>query len=205
MGRKDLRAQKKNEQMVAFALAESGLAGLVKFGKVVKMLGASKVEIVNEKGKTGLATIRGVLCRKRGCPIQVNDIVILERVEGSTAAYERQYMIVGNLPRKEAQKLHTDGLLPDHIYHSDEVLSKQSASMAEADDTGFYFDYTGSEVPDISKLDEITAARAEAGCPIALAALASGGGAGGPKVSRARPLPPSEYFKENGEIDIDRI
>ncbi len=201
LGRKDLRAQKKNEQMVAHALAE---VGLMKFGKVVKKLGNGKVEIVNEKGKTGIATIRGVLCRKRGCPIEVDDIVILERIEGTTAGYERRYMIVGNLPRKDAQVLFKEGLLPDHIYYSADALTKQSTSLAEADDAGFYFDYLeeGNEVPSIEDYDKDMRRRAAAGCPIAIAAgfAATGGGAGG-----ARALPPSEYFTEDGEINFDRI
>ena len=167
--------------MVAHAIAE---VGLMKFGKVVKKLGNGKVEIVNEKGKTGIATIRGVLCRKRGCPIEVDDIVILERIEGTTATYERRYMIVGNLPRKDAQVLFKEGLLPDHIYYSADALTKQTEACAEADESGFYFDYLGED--DEEETDG-------ASTPI-------GGGAGGP-----RALPPSEYFKEDGEINIDRI
>ncbi len=189
--------------MVAHAIAE---AGLVKFAKVVKKLGNGKVEVINEKGKTGIATIRGVLCRKRGCPIEVDDVVIIERIDGKTAAYDRHYLIVGNLPRKEAQALFKEGLLPDHIYYSADALTKQSTSLAEADESGFYFDYLeeGNEVPSIKDYDSDMHRRAAAGCPLAIAsgygASSSGGGAGGP-----RALPPSEYFNEDGEINVDRI
>jgi len=185
LGRKALLAQKKNEQMVAHAIAE---AGLVKFAKVVKMLGCDKVEVINEKGKTGIAMIRGVLTGggKRGCMFEVNDIVVIERIDGTTTAYDRRYLIVAKLPRKEAQKLHAEGILPDHLYHSDEILTKQTESLAEADEDGFYFDYIGDD----TTADDATAAS---------------GGAGGPKINRSRALPKSEYFTEDGEIDIDRI
>ncbi len=113
MNRKDLRAQTKNAAQVAVALENPDECT---YARIVKPLGFGKYEVMHEKGKTGLATLRGVLCRKRGSPCSPNDICVVERLDGSSAAYKRLYIITGILSPKDAAKLKTDGVLRDGLF-----------------------------------------------------------------------------------------
>ncbi len=112
MGRKDLRAQRKNAEQVQAALENPDECT---YARIVKPLGFGKYEVMHEKGKKGLATLRGVLCRKRGSPCMPDDICVVERLDGSSTAYKRHYLITAILSAKETASLKSSGALKDGL------------------------------------------------------------------------------------------
>lgn len=113
MKRSDRRALAKNSAAVQEALENPDECT---YARIVKPLGFGKYEVMHEKGKKGLASLRGVLCAKRGSPCLPNDICIVERLDGSTAAYKRLYLITAILNQKEVAKLKSAGALRDSVF-----------------------------------------------------------------------------------------
>jgi hypothetical protein len=113
MSRTALRAQKKNNAAVQHALENPDECT---YARIVKPLGFGKYEVMHEKGKKGLATLRGVLCSKRGSPCLPDDICVVERLDGSTAAYKRLYLITAVLSQKETSSLKSSGALREGLF-----------------------------------------------------------------------------------------
>lgn len=142
MGRAATRAMKKNEERVKEALENPDECT---YARIVKPLGFGKYEVMHEKGKTGLATLCGLLRSKRGSPCAVDDIVTVERLDGSTAAYKRCYLISAILSQKEASKLKSSGALRDGVF-------KGMTESAVGGGAGQY-DYDWDALPEYSELD----------------------------------------------------
>ncbi len=142
MGRAATRAMKKNEERVKEALENPDECT---YARIVKPLGFGKYEVMHEKGKTGLATLCGLLRSKRGSPCAVDDIVTVERLDGSTTAYKRCYLISAILGQKEASKLKSSGVLRDGVF-------KGMTDSAVGGGAGQY-DYDWDALPEYSELD----------------------------------------------------
>ena len=208
MSRTALRAQKKNNAAVQHALENPDECT---YARIVKPLGFGKYEVMHEKGKKGLATLRGVLCRKRGSPCLPDDICVVERLDGSSTAYKRLYLITAILSRKETASLKSSGALKEGLFKG---MDEGRASLIGGGAGGY------DDVFDWNTLPEYGAEEAEAApterkgrgkigpAPLSyeeyMAALAA---AEAPEevVEEAAPAPVVKTAAELTEADIENI
>jgi translation initiation factor IF-1 len=117
------------------------------FGRVIKMLGNSRLSVALEDTSIVQCQIRGLL-RKKSTPIDSRDIVILEKTD--TNSY---YVIGVILDRKDSNKLSKDSKIPKWFLATDididdasktvKLLSKHLVDIVE--DDGFEFGYDSLE------------------------------------------------------------
>jgi hypothetical protein len=121
MKRSAMRALVKNKERCEAALENPDECT---YARIVKPLGFGKYEVMHEKGKTGLATLCGVLRSYRGSPCVTGDMVTVERIDGSTTAYKRCYLISSILSPKQTAQLKAAGALRDGVFKgmSDEAV-----------------------------------------------------------------------------------
>jgi translation initiation factor IF-1 len=93
------------------------------FGRVIKMLGNSRISVALSDTSIIQAQIRGLL-RKKSTPIASRDIVILEKAD--TGDY---YVIGVILDRKDSNRLSKDGKIPKWFLATDIDINEASKNV----------------------------------------------------------------------------
>jgi translation initiation factor IF-1 len=145
MGRSAMRALTKNKVRCEAALENPDECT---YARIVKPLGFGKFEVMHEKGKTGLATLCGVLRSHRGSPCVTGDMVTVERLDGSTTAYKRCYLISAILSPKQTAQLKASGALRDGVF-------KGMSEEAVGGGAGQYDCFDWSDLPELQEEEEV--------------------------------------------------
>jgi translation initiation factor IF-1 len=110
------------------------------FGRVIKMLGNSRLSVALEDTSIIQAQIRGLL-RKKSTPIASRDIVILEKSDTN------DYYVIGViLDRKDSNKLSKEGRIPKWFLATDVDVNEASKSIELSKNTLVDDSYDGYEI-----------------------------------------------------------
>ena len=135
------------ESVISSALNNEMPEG-VYFAKVISRLGEGRMKIYYEhsnKGREGIAKIRGALVGRGQCPIQTNDVIVV-----SSRGFEsnnNKFDIMGVFDSKQAYQLKKQKIIPDYFLNP-----MDSGTFVKKDEGGIEFDYDDEDEVDIDDI-----------------------------------------------------
>ena len=135
------------ESVISSALNNEMPEG-VYFAKVISRLGEGRMKIYYEhsnKGREGIAKIRGALVGRGRCPIQTNDVIVV-----SSRGFEsnnNKFDIMGVFDSKQAYQLKKQKIIPDYFLNP-----MDSGTFVKKDEGGIEFDYDDEDEVDIDDI-----------------------------------------------------
>jgi translation initiation factor IF-1 len=136
ISKRNLHRIESNKKAVAEAFDETDAL----FGRVIKLLGNSRLQIALPDTNIIQAQIRGLL-RKKSVPISTKDIVILEKSDIN------EYYVIGViLDRKDSNKLSKEGKIPKWFLQTDIDINEASKTIELSTNNLVDDDYEGYEI-----------------------------------------------------------
>ncbi len=109
------------------------------FGRVTKMLGGARVQVILPDQTEAQGQIRGLFRKKGATPIRVNDILILSaRDFGTKTGTLPVYDVIGICDRKEALELSNSSKIPKWFVTSEVKKTTEGKVDIEENEEGLY-------------------------------------------------------------------